>query len=124
MEELIQFPACLHLIEPLLLRAAVLQRAKKLLARFHSHAKSALRENHDFVTELGQLRKREQRALPELRHVRYQGGVEFLRKIAKLLRTLQRFWKNCIRPCFQIFPSTVKRPIKSFDRPRIGPRDD
>src|SRR5262249_5876264 len=57
-EQLIELLPRLHLIDPFLLRTALLESPQKLLARFHRHAKCALRENYHAITESNQIRKR------------------------------------------------------------------
>src|SRR5947208_13091600 len=50
-EQFVKLLTRLHLINPFLLRAALLQSTQKLVAGFHRYAKGALRENHHAIAE-------------------------------------------------------------------------
>src|SRR6266496_311028 len=87
--QLIQFLARLHLVDPIRLRAVLSQVAQKFLARFHGNAERAHGVDDHSITVARQLIEAQQRTLAKLGHVRQQRRFNFLRKIAKLLRTLQ-----------------------------------
>src|SRR6266403_2419133 len=68
--------------------------------------------------------ERNQRALPELSHVRKQRRINLLCEILEFLQTLKRFGKDRVRASSDIFPRALHGPIKTFYRARISSRDE
>ena len=52
------------------------------------------------------------------------GASNLTREAPEHLRVGERFGKNRIRPCLQIKPRAIERPVDSLDGGRVGARDD
>src|SRR5207244_11960248 len=80
------------------------------------------RENHDVVTHLLKLRGGQVGRLPELGHVREEGGSDLLPELAELVPALESLGEDDLGTRLEVRFRPLDRRITTLHRPRIRPR--
>src|SRR2546425_4279355 len=112
-----------EVLQDSLLRTRALQRLERPLHALQHRPEGGHRENHDVVTHLLKRRGGKVGRLPELGHVREEGGSDLLPELAELVPALESLGEDDLGTRLEVRFRTLDRRIESLHRPRIRPGD-
>src|SRR2546425_9393028 len=114
---------CHEVLQDSLLGTRAPQCLERPLHALQHRPEGRHREDHDVVTHLLKLCGGHVGRLPELGHVREEGGFDLLPELAELVPALECLGEDDLGTGLEVRIRTFDRRIKSLHRPRIRSRD-